>query len=174
MPTRFRDLTDRQILALAITQEEEDSRIYADVADGLQAEYPASARLFQEMQGEEVEHRRRLSELYRQRFGEHIPHIRRQDVRGFVTRRPVGMVRPLGIDAVRALAATMEIETRRFYERAAEQTRDVLGSQPLHGHPVPVRRVPGDRRWNTGVRGRHPDRQLVGAGGLGGPGAEGM
>ena len=131
MPTRFRDLTDRQILALAITQEEEDSRIYADIADGLQAEYPASARLFQEMQAEEVDHRRRLSELYRQRFGEHIPHIRRQDVKGFVTRRPVWMVRPLGIDAVRTLAATMEIETRRFYERAAEQTRDVSTRQLL-------------------------------------------
>lgn len=119
MPKPFRDLTEQEILALAISSEEDDARIYGDVADGLRAEYPASARVFEAMQAEENEHRRRLFELYRARFGEHIPLIRRQDVKGFVARRPVWLVRPLGLAAVRGLAETMELETRRFYARAA-------------------------------------------------------
>jgi len=124
MPRRFADLSDQEILALAITSEEEDSRIYGDIAEGLRATYPATARVFEEMQGEEQEHRRVLTDLYIQRFGEHIPLLRRGDVRGFVRRRPVWLVRPLGIAAVRRLAGTMELETRRFYERAARRTTD--------------------------------------------------
>src|SRR6267142_5872683 len=119
MPKSFKELTEQEILALAISSEEDDARIYGDVAEGLRADYPASARVFDEMQAEEVEHRRRLFELYRARFGEHIPLIRRQDVKGFVHRRPVWLVRPLGIQAVRGLAETMELETRRFYMQAA-------------------------------------------------------
>ena len=118
MPKQFKDLTEREILALAISLEEEDARIYGDFADGLRGEYPATAKLFEEMIGEESGHRARLIELYRQRFGEHIPLIRRQDVSGFVTRRPVWLTRPLGIHTVRKQVEIMELETRRFYDRA--------------------------------------------------------
>ncbi|MGH7042860.1 MAG: iron exporter MbfA [Acetobacteraceae bacterium] len=120
----FSDLTEREVLALAIANEEEDARIYADIAEGLRETYPASARVFSEMLTEESDHRRRLIEIYRQRFGEHIPLIRRQDVRGFLTHKPVWQTRPLGLDAVRALAESMELETQRFYRRAAARTTD--------------------------------------------------
>jgi len=80
--------------------------------------------MFREMQQEESDHRRRLTELYRTRFGEHIPLIRRGDVKGFISRKPVWLVRPLGINAVRRLAESMELETRRFYEQAARQVSD--------------------------------------------------
>jgi rubrerythrin len=132
MPKRFKDLSDREILALAISLEEEDGRIYADFADGLRESYPATAEMFEEMRKEESGHRASLIEQYRQRFGEHIPLIRRQDVRGFLTRRPVWLVRPLGIDTVRKQAEAMELETRQFYDRAVGQvseasTRKLLG-----------------------------------------------
>jgi rubrerythrin len=119
MPRSFKSLSEQEILALAITLEEEDARIYGDIADGLRAQFPASAAVFEGMQAEEMEHRRRLAEQYRARFGEHIPLIRRQDVKGFVQHKPIWLVRPLGINAVRRLASTMELETRRFYEQAA-------------------------------------------------------
>jgi erythrin-vacuolar iron transport family protein len=131
MAKRFADLTDQEILALAISNEEEDSRIYGDIADGLREHYAATAKVFQDMQAEEQEHRRGLTELYKQRFGEHIPLIRRQDVRGFLRHRPVWLVRPLGIETVRRFAETMELETRRFYERAAHRTTDASTRQLL-------------------------------------------
>ena len=93
----FSDLSEREVLALAIANEEEDARIYADIAEGLHETYPASARVFTEMLTEEGEHRRRLIELYRQKFGEHIPLIRRQDVRGFLSHKPIWQIRPLGL-----------------------------------------------------------------------------
>jgi rubrerythrin len=120
----FAELTEREILALAIALEEEDGRIYADYADGLKDSYPASAQVFTEMAAEENEHRRTLIDLYRSKFGEHIPLIRRQDVRGFIKHDPIWMVRPLGLDKVRAQAEAMEAETRRFYERAQVQASD--------------------------------------------------
>lgn len=131
MPKRFKDLTEQEILALAITSEEEDARIYGDIASGFHSEYPATAKMFEAMQAEEQEHRRRLTEIYRQRFGEHIPLIRRQDVKGFLWHTPVWLVRPLGIDKVRNLAGTMELETRRFYEQAAHRTTDASTRQLL-------------------------------------------
>ena len=124
MAKNFKDLSEREIVALAISLEEEDGRIYGDFIDGLRETYPASAKLFEEMQAEESEHRASLIEIYRQRFGEHIPLIRRQDVKGFVQRRPMWLVRPLGIHAVRKQVEIMELETRRFYERAIEQVGD--------------------------------------------------
>jgi len=124
MAKNFKDLSEREILALAISLEEEDGRIYGDFADGLREIYPASARIFEEMQGEESEHRASLIETYRQRFGEHIPLIRRHDIKGFVQRRPVWLVRPLGLNVVRRQAEIMELETRRFYERAIQQVSD--------------------------------------------------
>ena len=128
---RFSDLIEQEILALAISLEEEDARIYADYAKGLEDNYPASAKVFAEMSGEEDTHRRRLIELHRKKFGEHIPLLRRQDVKGFVSRRPLWMVRPLGLDKVRKQAEVMELETQRFYERAMERTSDASVRQLL-------------------------------------------
>ena len=124
MARNFKDLSEREILALAIALEEEDGRIYGDFVDGLRETYPATAAMFEEMQKEEDGHRRSLIEIYRQRFGEHIPLIRRQDVKGFVDRRPVWLIRPLRIDVVRKQAEIMELETRRFYERAMGRVTD--------------------------------------------------
>jgi rubrerythrin len=120
----FSELTEREILALAISAEEEDRRIYADYADGLQGQYPASAQVFADMAAEEDEHRRQLIELYREKFGEHIPLIRRQDVRGFIKHEPLWMMRPMGLDRVRKQAEAMEFEARRFYERALTRATD--------------------------------------------------
>jgi rubrerythrin len=131
MAKRFADLNEQEILALAISSEEEDSRIYGDIADGLRENYPATAKVFEEMQAEEQEHRRGLTELYQRRFGDHIPLIRRQDVKGFIRHRPVWLVRPLGIEAVRRLAEAMELETRHFYEQAAHRTTDASTRQLL-------------------------------------------
>jgi rubrerythrin len=124
MAKNFKDLSEREILALAISLEEEHGRIFGDFADGFRETYPASAKMFEAMQTEESEHRRALIDLYRQRFGEHIPLIRRHDVKGFVTHRPVWLVRPLGINAVRKQAEIMELETRQFYEKAQERVTD--------------------------------------------------
>lgn len=124
MARNFRDLSEAEILALAISLEEQDGRIYADFADGLREIYPSSAAIFDAMQQEESSHRAALIETYRERFGEHIPLIRREDVKGFVQRRPLWRVRPLGLAAVRKQAEIMELETRRFYERAAERVTD--------------------------------------------------
>lgn len=124
MAKNFKDLSEREILALAVSLEEEDGRIYGDFADGLRESYPATAKIFEEMQEQESGHRRSLIDTYRERFGEHIPLIRRHDVKGFVTRRPVWLVRPLGISVVRKQAEIMELETRRFYERAQQRVTD--------------------------------------------------
>jgi rubrerythrin len=120
----FDSLTEQEVLALAISLEEEDARIYEDFADGLQENYPEQATKFREMRREEDGHRHRLLELYKSRFGEHVPHIRRQDVRGFVNRKPVWLVRPLGLKTVQKTAETMEVETRRFYEAAGKRSTD--------------------------------------------------
>ena len=121
---QFAQLSDREILALAITLEEEHARIYQDYADGLKENFPASANVFIELAEEENEHRGRLFALYQKKFGEHIPLIRPGDVRGFIHHRPLWLVRPLGLDVVRRQAEVMEYEARTFYERAAAQTTD--------------------------------------------------
>ena len=121
---RFADLTEQQILALAISNEEEDSRIYSDFAQGLREKFPASAKMFDEMAQEEVRHRTMLYDLYREKFGEYLPLIRRQDVKGFISKTPLWLVRPLGLAEVRKYAAEMEFEAARFYRKAAETTRD--------------------------------------------------
>jgi rubrerythrin len=120
----FESLTEREILALAISLEEEDERVYADFVEGLRPDFPASAAVFDGMRQEEAGHRRRLIELYRQKFGEHIPLIRRQDVKGFVQRKPVWLTQPLRLEEVRKQASAIEVETRRFYERAATRMQD--------------------------------------------------
>lgn len=128
---KFDDLTEREILALAISSEEEDERVYADFAEGLRPNYPGTAELFEGMREEESGHRRRLIELYRKKFGEHIPLIRRQDVRGFVQRPALWLIRPLRIEAARKAAGTMEVETRRFYEKASARSQDASIRQLL-------------------------------------------
>ena len=120
----FRDLNESQILALAVTAEEEDARIYRDFAVSLRKDYAATAAMFDQMAGEEDGHRHRLIDLYRQRFGEHIPLIRRQDVKGFALRRPSWFSGALGPDHARTEAALMEIEARRFYEAAMQRATD--------------------------------------------------
>ncbi len=120
----FDSLSEQEILALAISSEEEDSKIYADFAEGLKAPYPTTAEVFRRMREEESEHRRLLIELYRQKFGEHIPLVRREDIRGFVRHRPIWLVKPLGLEKVRHHASVMEAENAHFYERAAARSQD--------------------------------------------------
>jgi erythrin-vacuolar iron transport family protein len=121
---RFAELTEPEVLALAISNEEEDSRIYRGFAEGLRLQYPDSAKVFNEMAEEEVRHRTMLFDLYRKKFGEYLPLIRRQDVKGFVQHKPLWLVRPLGLEEVRKYAETMEYETARFYRKAAQSARD--------------------------------------------------
>ena len=120
----FETLTEQEILALAISLEEEDARIYEDFATGLDQSYPGQAEKFRDLRREEDGHRHRLLERYKSRFGDHVPHLRRQDVRGFVNRKPVWLVRPLGLKTVQKTAESMEVETRRFYEAAARRATD--------------------------------------------------
>lgn len=120
----FRQLTEQEILALAISSEEDDARIYRWYAEGLRREYPQSARVFEEMALEEDEHRTALTDDHRRRFGETIPLIRREHVAGFYNRRPVWLVRNLGLDRIRDEAGRMETEAREFYHRAAQRTTD--------------------------------------------------
>ena len=129
---RFSDLTEQEVLALAITNEEEDSRIYRGFAEGLREQFPSSAKVFDEMADEEVTHRTRLYDLYRQKFGDYLPLIRRQDVKGFIHNKPsLWLVRPLRLDEVRKYAESMEYEAERFYRKAAENARDASVRQLL-------------------------------------------
>ena len=144
----FESLTEKEILALAISLEEEDARVYDDFAEGLRDRYPEQSEKFEAMRREEDGHRHRLLELYRSRFGEHVPLIRRQDVQGFVQRRPVWLARPLGLKAVQRAAETMEVETKRFYEAAARRTTDagirqLLGdlAEEERGHAITAEQI---------------------------------
>ena len=121
----FADLTEREVLAVAISSEEEDSRIYMTFAEDLAERYPDSAKIFEEMAEEERGHRHRLLEMYEQRFGAHLPPIRRDDVKGFLRRRPIWLTKNLSLDTIRKEVETMELEAERFYVKAAEQAEDV-------------------------------------------------
>ncbi|MHB1303792.1 MAG: iron exporter MbfA [Acidiphilium sp.] len=143
----FSELSEREILALAIGAEEEDGRIYTDIAESLHADYPASARVFYEMAAEEGEHRRRLLDLFQEKFGDHIPLIRRQDVRGFLSRRAVWQMPKPSIQDVRKLAESMEVETANFYRLAASRTSDLT-----------IRRLLGDLAEAEAGHGRIADR----------------
>ena len=111
----FSDLSAQEILALAISAEEDDGRIYAAYADALRANYPSSAKVFDEMAAEEGEHRRMLIEMHREKFGERIPLIRREHVRGFFDRRPVWLMQSLSLETIRHEAESMEAGAARFY-----------------------------------------------------------
>src|SRR6267143_4148338 len=132
MLKKFKDLTEKEILAIAIAAEEEDGRIYGEFADALREDYPSTAEMFEGMRAEEAVHRDRLTEMFRQRFGEHIPLIRRENVKGFMQRRPVGLMRPLGVKVARKQAEVMELEAQRFYHRAASRTGDVSTRELLN------------------------------------------
>jgi len=121
---KFTDLSESELLALAIANEEEDGRIYSDYANALREEYPASAKVFEEMADEENGHRRRLIDSYVRKFGDHIPLVRRQDIRGYIQRRPVWHIKPLSVDRIRGQAREMEEDAARFYRLAIERTTD--------------------------------------------------
>jgi rubrerythrin len=121
---RFSELSEREVLALAISAEEDDARIYRSFADRLSADYPASAAVFDGMAAEEDTHRQRLIELHRARFGEMIPLIRREHVAGFYARKPVWLAKTLTLEQIRAEAHEMERQARLFYDTAAAATPD--------------------------------------------------
>jgi erythrin-vacuolar iron transport family protein len=121
----FADLTEREVLAVAISSEEEDSRIYMSFAEDLAERYPDSAKIFEEMAEEEKDHRHQLLEIYEQRFGPNLPPIRREDVKGFLRRRPIWLTRNLPLDVIRKEAENMEFRAERFYIKAAEHTTDI-------------------------------------------------
>lgn len=121
---RFSDLTEQQILALAISAEEDDARIYLSYADRLRADFPSSAKMFEAMAAEEDTHRKRLIDLHKQRFGDVIPLIRREHVAGFYARRPVWLMEALSLERIRQEAARMEGDAREFYLKAAQRSTD--------------------------------------------------
>lgn len=121
---RFKDLSEQEILALAISSEEDDARIYRSYAELLRDAYPASAAVFDGMAQEEDEHRRRLIDLHSTRFGDVIPLIRREHVSGYYARRPVWLIENLGLERIREEAAQMEHDAERFYTAAAARTTD--------------------------------------------------
>ncbi len=154
----FSELTERDLLALAISSEEEDGRVYADFAHDLRDEYPGSAQMFADMAAEEHEHRRKLIDVFAERFGSHIPLVQRQEVRGWVQRKPAWQVRAMGIEAVRRHVQQMEQDAGRFYQRAASRTTDtgirkLLGdlaeAELAHEHTagaIELKRLPGETR----------------------------
>jgi rubrerythrin len=121
----FSELTEREVLAVAISSEEEDSRIYLSFAEDLAERYPDSAKVFSEMAEEEKGHRHLLLQMYEARFGSNLPPIRRDDVKGFIRRRPIWLTRNLPLETIRREAERMEFEAERFYAKAAEQATDV-------------------------------------------------
>jgi rubrerythrin len=122
---RFSDLTEAEILSLAISNEEEDARIYLQFAKRLRADFPGSAKIFEGMAEEEHGHRHRLMELYSHKFGDTLPYITRQDVSGFLKRNPIWLLDNLRIETMREQAETMELEAAQYYARASERARDV-------------------------------------------------
>ena len=128
----FRNLSEQEVLALAISSEEDDGRIYRWYAQRLRADYPQSAKVFDEMADEEDVHRAWLIDEHRRRFGEIIPLIRREHIAGFYHRRPVWLVQNLGLDRIRDEAARMEVEAREFYHHAAQRTTDAGTRQLLN------------------------------------------
>ncbi|WP_108260889.1 iron exporter MbfA [Mangrovicoccus ximenensis] len=121
---RFADLSDKEIIALAISSEEDDERIYRGYADYLRQEYPASAAVFDGMAEEETGHRQMLIDLFRSRFGEVIPLIRREHVTGFYNRRPVWLAEAMPLEEIRSQAKIMERDAQRFYALAARRSED--------------------------------------------------
>jgi len=154
MLKRFKDLSEKEIMAIAISNEEEDGRIYGEFADALRESYPATAEMFEEMRVEETGHRDRLLAMFRERFGDHLPPIRREDVRGFLRRRPVWLMRPLGVKTARRQAEIMEMEASRFYERAASRTTDAPLRELLN-------KLADEERKHTRAAGAYEEKHLT-------------
>jgi rubrerythrin len=143
----FSDLTEREVLAIAVSSEEEDSRIYMTFAEDLKDRYPDTATVFERVAAEESDHRRRLLETYEERFGQHLPPIRRKDVRGLLRRRPIWLTRNLPLDTIRKEVESMEQQAAQFYTRAARQAQDVS-----------VRRLLGDLAEQEKSHERHAEK----------------
>ena len=154
MLKKFKDLTEKEILAIAIAAEEEDGRIYGEFADALREEYPSTAQMFEGMREEEVVHRDRLLAMFRHRFGEHIPLIRRENVKGFLQRKPVWLIRPLGVNVARKQAEVMELEATRFYARAASRTSDASTRELLN-------KLADEERKHTQTAGELQEKHLT-------------
>ena len=154
MLKKFKDLTEKEILAIAIAAEEEDGCIYGEFADALHEEYPSTAQMFEDMRQEEIVHRERLTQMFRQRFGEHIPLIRRENVKGFLQRKPVWLIRPLGVKVARKQAEVMELEAQRFYHKAASRTSDVSTRELLN-------QLADEERKHTQVAGELEEKHLT-------------
>ncbi len=140
---RFSDLTEQEILALAISNEEDDARIYRQYAERLRTEFPASAKIFEGMAEEEDDHRRQLIEAHQKRFGDVIPLIRREHVSGFYARNPIWLVENLGLEKIRGEAREMERQAERFYRKAALRTSDA-GTRKLLGDLAAIEAGHGD------------------------------
>ncbi|MDC0013056.1 rubrerythrin family protein [Octadecabacter sp.] len=128
---RFKDLSEQEVLALAISSEEDDARIYRSYSERLRADFPASAAIFDDMAIEEEGHRTRLIDLHRVRFGDTIPLIRREQVAGFYARRPIWLIENLSLDRIRDEARQMERDAQAFYETAAKSTTNADTRQLL-------------------------------------------
>ena len=149
----FADLTEREVLAVAISSEEEDSRIYMTFAEDLKERYPDSAKIFEEMAEEERGHRHRLLEIYEQRFGPHLPPIRREDVKGFLRRRPIWLTKNLPLDTIRKEVETMEQQAEEFYAKASRTGRGCR-------REAAARRSRGGREGSRETRGKLTDEIL--------------
>ena len=125
MARSFKDLSPSEVLALAISLEEDDSRIYGDFASRLKADFPSTAEMLEKMRDEERGHAARLMEMHRQRYGDHIPFIQREDVKGFIRRKPLWLARTLNVRQVRQTVEVMEEESMRFYQSASKLTTDL-------------------------------------------------
>src|SRR5712691_11689069 len=154
MLKKFKDLTEKEILAIAIGAEEEDGRIYGEFADALRDDYPSTAQMFEDMRAEEIVHRDRLFEMFRQRFGERIPLIRRENVKGFLRRNPTWLVRPLGVNVARRQAEVMEMEAQRFYQRAVARTADASTRELLN-------KLADEERKHTQTAGNLEEKHLT-------------
>ena len=125
MARSFKDLSPSEVLALGISLEEDDARIYGDFASRLKEAYPSTAAMLEKMRDEERTHAARLMEMHRQRYGDHIPFIQREDVKGFLRRKPLWLARTLNVRQVREMVEVMEVESMRFYQSAAKLTTDL-------------------------------------------------
>jgi len=165
MPQTLKDLTAAEILALAIQAEEEDGRIYADLAERVRHDYPETAKSLAAMHDEEDGHRHRLIEMYRRQFGEHIPLIRRQDVKGFITRKPLWVNKILSVSMIRHEIETMEQEARNFYQAAIAQTTDAAVRQLLgdlaaeEGKHYEMAEEMDEQQKASGARGKEDDSE---------------
>ena len=161
----FASLDAQEILSLAIASEEEDGAIYAEFAARLRDKYPGTAAIFAGMAEEENTHRGRLLALYRVRFGDRLVPIRREHVRGFLTRKPLWLMKQMNLDAIRQQVWEMEESAYRFYDEAVKQTTDTE-TRKLLGDLAAAERahaMTADRleEQNLGAEGRETEKKVA-------------